>query len=77
MRGYVTVRVRNIDGEIQDAIKIAQTFSEQARTDMFVPGFMATYCQAGSAKSPEAITDRSSGQVKTRGRSESVAMTNS
>ena len=51
------VRVRNIDGEIQDAIKIAQTFSEQARTDMFVPGFMATYCQAGSAKSPEAITD--------------------
>ena len=27
-------------------LKIAQTFSEQASTGMFVPGFMVTYCQA-------------------------------
>ncbi len=27
-------------------LKIAQTFSEQVSTGMFVPGFMVTYCQA-------------------------------
>ena len=27
-------------------LEIAQTFSEQASTGTFVPGFMATYCQA-------------------------------
>ena len=27
-------------------LKIAQTFSEQASTGMFVPGFMVTYYQA-------------------------------
>ena len=27
-------------------LKIAQTFSDQASTAMFVPGFMATYCHA-------------------------------
>ena len=33
----------NVDGEI---LKVAQTFSTQASTDMFVAGFMVTYCHA-------------------------------
>ena len=33
-----------VDGEI---LKIAQKFSEQGSTDIFVPGFILTYCHAG------------------------------
>ena len=68
-----------VDSEILDVTKNS-TFSEQASTGMFVPGFIVTYCQAKlllAAPRPRGH-HRLLGQVKRRehsSRSESVVVT--